>query len=259
MDRTGHGGERRLGDATALRQAVVREAAPVLLGSGGIVQDFWSERGGGAAAERGFCAAGDAWPRVACVARLWRGLRALALAAAADDRGHDRIFTRRGHGYAVFGNGGAGDGGSGVCSRACARGTPRARPSRLGTGGGPAERVSWKNAANRRTAGLRIFSWTRRAGKRPGWDHPLRRWRVLLGAPDEALARRISAAASSSNSGVLRDGAPLVSPLRPPQSGLLPCLHHRAQLQALLDARISAHSAVVVLRPDSADRIEIGR
>src|SRR5579871_6199358 len=110
MDRAGHGGDWRLGNAAPLRQTVVRKAATLLLGSSSVIQTFRSERGCGAASKRVLGAAGDAWASVAGMACLWPGLRPVALATAADNCRDDRIFTRRGDGHAVFCDGDTGDG-----------------------------------------------------------------------------------------------------------------------------------------------------
>src|SRR5712675_1893531 len=101
MDCARYGRDRRLGHAASLRQAMVREAAALLLGRGNLLQAFWSERGCGPIAECDLRVARDVGHGLACLARLWRGNRALATAFAPDYRRHDRIFARCGDGHAV--------------------------------------------------------------------------------------------------------------------------------------------------------------
>src|SRR5262249_17186258 len=93
------------------------------------------------------------------------------------------------------------------------------------------------------------------ARQRAGGPHS--RWRrsLLLRLVHQTNARCHVPSSSRRDRCVLYHRSALVRPLRPSQSRLLPCLHHRTQLQALPHSRISAHPTVLVLRRGSASRI----
>src|SRR5882762_3064375 len=106
-----------------------------------------------------------------------------------------------------------------------------------------------------RVTTLRIFPRISRSREGSRGNHPVRRCSFLLGHFYQTLARRFPPAPSRSNRRVLRHRAPLVHPLRPPQSRFLPHLHHRTQFQALPHPRIPAPPALLVLRPRPPHRI----
>jgi 4-amino-4-deoxy-L-arabinose transferase-like glycosyltransferase len=70
-------------------------------------------------------------------------------------------------------------------------------------------------------------------------------WAVLR----QTLARCLSLSPSRRHRQLLPHRSSLVPALFPPQSRILPCLHHRAQLPALPNTRIPAHPAFLVLYP----------
>src|SRR6266852_3259818 len=265
MDRTRYGGDRRLGHAPAVWQALVREAATLLLGRRDLFQTFWRERSRSPLAERDFRIARHAGDGMARVAHLRRTDRALAAPFASDHRRHDRLFPHGGDGYAVQCHVDHRDG--------LRRGPPTAtfgvrRLAAAFTQSSLCNRLNG-NASHRSCfvvfyflylvyflnllyfPPLRLFPRSRRPRKRPSRHNSLRRRRLFLGAIHQALAKRPPPPLSRRNRRLLPHRPALVLPLRPPQPRLLPHLHHRAQLQALPNPRIPAHPTLLVLPPRS--------
>ena len=94
MDCARHGGERRLGHAAPLREAVVRKAGPLLLDGRRKLQTLRRKRSRRATAQRPLRIVRNAVARVARTAGLWRRNGAMAAAAASNKRRHDRLFPR---------------------------------------------------------------------------------------------------------------------------------------------------------------------
>ena len=249
-----------MGHATSVRQALVRETATLLLGSGHLLQTFWSERSGRAPSQRDRSIAGDFGNGLARVAHLRRRNRALAVASASDNGRRDGLFARRGDRYAVQRHAhdrhglrrGAPAPPFGV-RRLAAAFTRQSRPYQVGgTTGSLCREHTASDAALRQyflASGDSLRFLSRPSGARKGTrrDNPLRRRGLFLGALYQTLARCAAPSSSRRNHRVLRDSAALVHPLRPPQPRLLPHLHHRTQLQALPNSRIPAHPTLLVL------------
>src|SRR5689334_7500497 len=101
LDRARHDGEPRLDHTAFVWKGVVLEAAAFLLGRWALLQMVWRERSRRANAERDFCAARHSYDGLARIAPLRQGNCALAVAPAADNRGHDWLLARCGDGYAL--------------------------------------------------------------------------------------------------------------------------------------------------------------
>src|SRR5713101_133927 len=233
LDRPRHGGNWRLGHAAPLRKTVVRKASALVLGRGTQLQALRRERSCRAAAQRHLRATRHACAGVAGATPLWRGNGSLAAASASDHRRHDRLLSRRCHGYALQ-------------RHAHHRyGLRRRRP-------GPRAKRTHADSSSNALApapSFRFLPWLGRTRQRSRRHHSLRRRHFFLGALHQALARRLPPPSSRRPRLFLPHRSPVVHPLRPPQSRFLPHLHHRTQFQALPHARIPAYPAPLVLHP----------
>src|SRR3984885_4480746 len=246
VDRARHDGERRLDHAAAIRFAVVRKAAAVLLGRGAQLQIFRSERNVGAIAERDRGTARDSSAGVAGVARLRERDGSVAAITPSVERGHGRFFALCGDRHAVQRNAYVRDGSSGGAVWA---GPTRERRSRIKRRSEPKFRErSFEKHILRRGGIVRAFSRLRDAGKRSGGDHSLRRRSRLLGGLHETMERHAAIATPNRHRSLLRRRTAVVRAVRRAQSGFSARLHPRTQLQTLSNTGISAHSTVLVLR-----------
>src|SRR6267378_7055666 len=157
----------------------------------------------------------------------------MAAASASDHHRHDRLLARRRHRHAVQQH--AHD------CHGLRRRRARAHSKR--------KHADPPSNTLARPHSLRFLPGARRPRQRPRSYHSLRRRHFFLGTHHQTLARRLPPFSSRRSRVFLSHRLTLVHPLRPPQPGLLPHLHHRTQFQALPHPRIPTHPAVLVLFP----------
>ena len=163
----------------------------------------------------------------------------MVAAPSAHNRGHDRLFPRRGHGHALRRH-------FDRCASLCGY-SPGPHPQSA-IAAHPANALA-------RLAFLWLFPRSCHARERPRRRRAIRRRRIVVGGIHQALARRLPLPPSGGHWQLLPHGPPLVHPLFAPQSRFPPHLHHRAQFQALPHPRIPAHPALLVLRSYTSHRL----